>query len=1470
MGSGSSPKTLPRRLLGGGIAVAVVGGGAWFALDRLAASLLDQMRPQLEQQLSKPLGHPLRIGEYRGLRFWGIALGPITVDPGPSDASTASVQSAGIAFDPLASLQRWKPVAVVRLQGTRLNLRRNEQGSYWVPGSGGDDPPPKLDLKIQLIDPAQVRIEPADLQFGLAGRGEIQLDQSLGDGAFQVVFPEQGRLGLRLKGGWRKPEVEVQARIEKLRLRSFQGLIPTANAVSLDGQLGGDLRLGWRSGQASCDGGLSLVDFSLHESGAQGPLRSPQLQMTCKNDRLQIVPSDWSYGSYRATLAGDVALNRRFDLRLKLHEPGKERELRASLQGPWREPRLAVDGRWRLPDGMPVEAPVELRLLLTGDWRDPQAVRAQLDQLDLKAPGLSIQAKGAVYPELAVNTERLELAGPAWSGLPLVPDLLGARTPVRGSLQLRGATRSPDVTLALSQQANPLLQDWSLMADWSAAEGIARLRRFRSAEVEAKAALPLRWNDGRAQIGDLDAAVDLRAFPLARLGPIVGTTMGGRLSASGALTGPLDALQPSLDLQLSNPRAGTLRLGETWSGRFEGLAGGGGQLGMASGNGPIGGSLQASLGRNWIPRTVTLRRQRGELRLAGSPASYRWRAQGLPLDGLELALPPKGRFEGLYGRLSGEGTLGLQPLEMAGAITLDQPGLLGLQLRQARLEGTYRNRGYQLTGELLPPETGQVLLEAKGLVGGGLEADLDAQGLSARWLTRGLMSLSELNRHSQDANGHAADLGTLLVDTFGGAIDGQLKALRQLQAELAARDDHDHARAGFHPEDLRGQMDAQIKVSGSSLADLNLDLKARGHLWVEGEDVDHALQIEPFVATLSGPLRDGQGEFSLKHLPFTLLALVVPVPPALQGGLGLSGTYRLGQPSGPELTTELVLEDASVGSHRLSLEKGQITLSGKGLKLDLALKDETAEQPIVLMGQVPLDPSGALDVRVVTQGDGLRFLTGFTNDRVAWSAGDARLRLILSGSLQTPEANGFLVVEKGGFAIEGQEISDLNTSVVFDFNRVEVQSLQARVGKKGRLQGQGGLGLFRPTQEAEPLTIDLKQSRITLPMADVALSADLTVGGALVRPRLAGNVVISDGKIRPAPALFARRKGNTSGSATTTSTEPVSLNTLLEEQWDFEQPLVLLGPEVEADTSRSLKAAIPQVPALGFDNLRVTFGPKLAVTVAPIAAFTTQGRLTLNGALDPSLRLQGVVRMLTGRISFFTTTFQLDPRVANVAVFTPSMGLIPYVDVAMVSRVSDSVSLGSSSNAVSSNVFDSNGTGSFGAAGQLRLVKVMVEASGPADRLADNFDLRSSPPMPPAQLRALIGGNSLAGLSNSGGGTALAAVLGQSLLTPVIGTLTDAFSQRLQFALYPTYVSPEIQDEQERVSGRVPPQLALVTELGVDVSERFNFSVLAAPNRNDIPPQGTLSYQIDNNLSLSGSVDNQGTWQSQFQVFFRF
>jgi len=593
----------------------------------------------------------------------------------------------------------------------------------------------------------------------------------------------------------------------------------------------------------------------------------------------------------------------------------------------------------------------------------------------------------------------------------------------------------------------------------------------------------------------------------------------------------------------------------------------------------------------------------------------------------------------------------------------------------------------------------------------------------------------------------------------------------------------------------------------------------------------------------------------------------------LQGALGLSGRYRLGE-GAPVLTTELVLEEARVGQEPIALDRGQVLLANETLQLDLALRAEGAEEPLTVIGQVPLKSDRPLDVRVESHGDGLHFLAGFSRDVVAWSEGNTDLRLLIGGSLLAPEANGFIVMNDGEFVVRDQIISKVNSSVLFDFDRLEVQEFKGRIGRSGTIQASGALKLFKPAPEDVPLTITVEKARIKVPTADVAVAGDFLVSGALVSPDLQGNLQLSEGAITPQRSLFSGLKMSKEKSVQKGDQGAegplVSANALLEEDWNFKEPLVLLGPNVEEDPSRELKASLPNMSFVRFDNLRLKFGPGLNVQVQPIANFKTEGLIIVNGPLDPNIELRGVLQLLTGRVSVFTSTFNLDRKAPNVAVFTPSQGLMPYVDIAMETRVSDSVNLGIGSNTSNTTVFDTNGTGTLGAGGQLRLVKVMLQAEGPANRLSDSVQLRSSPPMSQPQLFGLIGGNSLAGLTGAGAGTALAAVLGQSLLSPVLGTFTDAFNQRLQFAFYPTYVTPAVDNKGERVSGRVPPQLAILTDFGVNITDRFDLSFLAAPNRNDIPPQGSLGYQIDPNLSISGSVDAQGTWQSQLQLFFRF
>ena len=130
--------------------------------------------------------------------------------------------------------------------------------------------------------------------------------------------------------------------------------------------------------------------------------------------------------------------------------------------------------------------------------------------------------------------------------------------------------------------------------------------------------------------------------------------------------------------------------------------------------------------------------------------------------------------------------------------------------------------------------------------------------------------------------GMATDLSTLLVNTFGGTLDGQLQALRDAREALLKATRTSRDREPLNLTDLRGQVDAVIDVSGPRLSRLDLDLKARGHLWIEGQDQDYALQAKPFIARIEGPIQ-GVKEF---------LSRTPPVQPAGPRGPRSSSASR--------------------------------------------------------------------------------------------------------------------------------------------------------------------------------------------------------------------------------------------------------------------------------------------------------------------------------------------------------------------------------------------------------------------------------------------------------------------------------------------------------------------------------------------------------------------------------------------------
>ncbi|WP_038557265.1 translocation/assembly module TamB domain-containing protein [Synechococcus sp. KORDI-52] len=1480
-------KTRRRAWLAAGSFVLIgVGTAGFIALDRAAERALVRFRPDLERALSAPLGHPLKIGPYKGLRPWGFAIGPTRVPPSTADRSELSLAGLDISLAPLASLRRLQPVVQLTLHNVRGQLEANQEGRYWTFGAPrGSGDLPRLGLQYRLADPALLRLGPQRKTLELRSQGSVLLGEAFFSTESELRWVDgQGSVRLDGQGHWDRPSFRLRSRLDRVALQPLEAVIAPSQDQKASGELQGDVQISWTGDSVNCRGGVRLTGLQL------ASVRSPRFSIGCQGDQLKLEPGTLRFGSFEALASGAVVLNKSFDLRAEVRSsdvgPARKDPLQFRIQGPWEEPQWTVQGQLRLPEAIGFTTPLKLDGQWRTPWLQPEQQAVLVDRLRLSAPGLRFGLAGTIGADLDLRSTELQIDPRFWSAVPSLQAGLGQTAPITGAVDVSGALASPDLALQLGQAVNPLLERWSFQTRWSTEDSALVLDRFTSPMLRAEARLPLKLEQGRLQAGALQSGFELQPFELSRFTPLIGLPLDGRLAARGRLNGPLSALQPDITLMLDQPRVGVVQVPERWQGSLSGELGRGARLAMTAQQPAEPGTLVADLDADVWPKTVRLDRGEGQLRLdglaqRGGQRRYRWRAADLDIDGLRFIVPPVNQPKLVAGRLTGEGSLAMAPLAIRGSAAIAGPSLAGVAMESLNLEGSLTD-GRFLADAALTPLEGSIRLKARGDLGGRMHSAIEAEGLDVTWLTFLARQLRGGDSSVGLASGTAKDLGTLVINTFGGSLDGQLRALAQSRRALAAYD-LAHPSKGPELERLEGRVNLSGTIEGPDLSRLQADLVAKAHLWIEGDDQVKALQLEPVVATLRGPLSGGSGDLSLLQLPLSLLALLAPVPSQLRGSIGIRGRYDLSGKA-PLLVSDLLLDSASLAGQPLQLEQRSIVVDREAIRLDLALRAGESKEAITVSGDVPFDPDADLNLTLESHGDALGALTLLAGESLTVRQGGTDLRLLLRGSLKQPQANGFLVVTNGDLSIGEQELSRIRASILFDFDRVLVQNLEAEVGRGGTLSASGTLGLFAPQSDAPPLTLQISQGQIRQPIVQFQADGELQISGAMVQPVLSGALTLSRGTLRPQSGFFGRlRRGGgglqglvasgVEGPSTAAQPSFESVNELLEEKWDFQEPLVLMGPNQPIRRSDQLQRFIPNLPAIRFENLRLALGPDLQVLMPPLISFKGDGALTLNGPLDPSLEARGLIRLNSGRIWIPPLApLRLDPQEANVAVFTPSLGLVPYVDIAMQSRVADSVSVGSGNQITTSNVFDTNGSGSaYAGGGELRLVKVTVQATGLANRLADpnNLVLRSSPPMSEQQLLGLIGGNTLASLGGTGG-AALATVLGQSLLSPVLGTLTDAMGQRLQVAIFPTYVNPDVKSETERTSGRVPPTLTVVTEFGVAVTDKFDLSVLMAPNTTDVPPQATVSYQLTPSTSVSGSVDANGTWQSQLQVFFRF
>jgi len=107
-----------------------------------------------------------------------------------------------------------------------------------------------------------------------------------------------------------------------------------------------------------------------------------------------------------------------------------------------------------------------------------------------------------------------------------------------------------------------------------------------------------------------------------------------------------------------------------------------------------------------------------------------------------------------------------------------------------------------------------------------------------------------------------------------------------------------------------------------------------------------------------------------------------------------------------------------------------------------------------------INKSDNLDLRLIGNGKFIELIDIFADEYFIFKEGDVNLRVILKGTLNKPLLNGFIVVKDSEINFLNNIVKDINSTIIFDFDSLEINNLQANVKDSGKIFINGSLPFY--------------------------------------------------------------------------------------------------------------------------------------------------------------------------------------------------------------------------------------------------------------------------------------------------------------------------------------------------------------------------------------------------------------------------
>jgi len=701
--------------------------------------------------------------------------------------------------------------------------------------------------------------------------------------------------------------------------------------------------------------------------------------------------------------------------------------------------------------------------------------------------------------------------------------------------------------------------------------------------------------------------------------------------------------------------------------------------------------------------------------------------------------------------------------------------------------------------------------------------------------------------------GKASQLETTAVGEVNQGLLTQLRRFSEIKKLLEIQKQKRRDTFPF-PElvDLKGTFNAEVSVDTTEDKGLNtqFDIKGENFTWGTEEDPNaySAKQVIVSGAYENGILRftplriesqnrffnfsgtiggDEQfGTLQVNNFPLELLNNFVNLPIGLTGNLNARAALA-GSLANPLSKGELTITDGSLNQKGIESAAASFSYSNGQLNFasNVMINDS---QPVDINGKIPYKlpfasvtpESNQIDLNVNVRNEGLAVLNLFTN-QVTFEKGEGEVYLTVGGTLEEPELNGEAAINNAVFSAQAlpEKLTNVTAKIQFDFDTILVETLQGDFSR-GKILAQGQIPIYddQLSQENNPLSVSLDKLAIKLKgLYQGGVAGNLVIKGAALNPVLTGNIDLTNG-------LVLLPEGDTN-NATVSGKEIQSIKAT---------------KQINNDENTRGK----------FKNLELSLGKKVKIESPPIISIEATGILNVNGTFRNPIPV-GTLKLNKGGVNLFTTQFNLARGEENTATFRSNQPRDPILDISLFAKVLDVIQ--------SSDFSRPNATG----LAALETVRVEATVNGPASKLNENLDLKSSPARTQTEIVALLGG----GFDGGGGNSTLGLLNIAS--SAVLGNFQTAFNEigtafgldELRF--FPTIISDNPKADKSNLT------VELAAEAGVDITDKISVSVLKILTADD-PFQLGINYRLRDTIRLRGSSNFQDDSRAVIEYQGRF